>query len=510
MTEQLGGSSGPDVAQQIQAALEANPRVSEWVVRRVARREVQLYLVRQAREALRQVESETVTVQVHNDHPAHGPARGVGAGVLTGSARSDKETGGPVDPSVGPGGALRRGVGIVRLAGRERGEVPELLEQRLAQAAFMASLADNELFHLPGAAGGYPAVQVFDPALAADPAKAAEELAERLLQAVAREAVRSKAESGVEIQLSSAEFFLAREEVAQRNSAGARGEFTRSEAYVEMVLGVKTPQGKESERYVWLRRRRLADLRLEEWVREQAAYACDAVLATPPATGTVDLVVEREDVARLLQPILFHASGAAAYLKLARLAPGQSLWNAVGAGREGGAPSQASGYAPVSGDPIHLVSDGTLPFGMATAPFDEDGLPAQRVVVVEGNVVQNLLCRKQYADYLGLPATGGATNLILKPGSTPLRELTQAPGAGTGRVLRVADFSAFEPDEVTGNFVAEIRLGYENGRPVKGGAVRGNVFEALAGARFAAETGFFGNYQGPVAVRLPGIVVAGE
>ena len=454
-----------DFLRRVQTLLQQEKAVSEWVVRRAVRDEVQLYLIKNDVEAIRRVTSEEVAVEVHNDHPERGALEKAATGTLT-----------------------RRGVASVRLM---RGEQEDAADP-IRQAAFMASLADNEVFHLPAApVGGYPAVSVLDKNLAANSAAVAEEMASRLLAAVKDEAADG-------LSLSSAEFFLTKEDIEQANSAGASGAFAGTAIYVEMVLNVKGTGGAESERYVFLRRRRLADVDLAEWVHEEAARARDSVRAGRPRTGTVDLVVERDRVGELFGPILFHASGQAAYRKLARLAPGQPLW-----------PEEKGGLgAKTAGDPLSLVSDGLLAFGTHTAPFDEQGLSAQRVPVVENSVVKNLLCTKQYADYLGIPATGGPANLVLSPGRTPAVELL---AAGEGRpVLRVVDFSAFDPDPITGDFVAEIRLGYEGARPVKGGAVRGNVFEALAGARLASETGFYGHYAGPVAVRLSNLVVAGE
>lgn len=470
-----------DSLRNVQAVLEREKKVSEWVIRRSARNETQLYLIETGVEAIRHVDAEAVAVEVHNDHPARGGQ----------AHRADAS-------------AIRRGVATVLLSGGEREDVAG----RVQRAVFMASLADNQAFRLPGApAGGYPAVEVFDKNVADDPRAVAESLAARLLDAV-------KAEAAAGISLSSAEFFLTTGAVEQVNSAGASGGYAETELYVEMVLSARGRGAAESERYVWLRRRRLADLDLEGWVREEAARARDSVAAWRPRTGTVDLVVETDDVAKLLEPVLFHASGQAAYLKLARLAPGREVWASSADGGPVG--DGSAGGDRVDGDPLNLVSDGLLPFGTHTVSFDPQGVAAQRVPVVENNVVKNLLCSKQYADYLEVPPTGAAANIVLAAGKTPFAQLL-ATARGGRPVLRVVDFSSLEPDPMTGDFVAEIRLGYEeNGaggsgaRPVKGGSVRGNVFEALAGARYAAETGFFGSYCGPIAVRLPNVVVAGE
>ena len=78
--------------------------------------------------------------------------------------------------------------------------------------------------------------------------------------------------------------------------------------------------------------------------------------------------------------------------------------------------------------------------------------------------------------------------------------------------VEVAAFSWFNPDEVTGDFASEIRLGYvvegEQRRPFKGGQLIGNVMDALAFARWSRETGAYGSYMGPRVVRLEEMVVA--
>ena len=59
----------------------------------------------------------------------------------------------------------------------------------------------------------------------------------------------------------------------------------------------------------------------------------------------------------------------------------------------------------------------------------------------------------------------------------------------------------------------EIRLGYEIGPdgaiPVKGGSVTGNLFEAMASARFSAETVELPAFAGPRAIRFESLQVAG-
>jgi len=80
-------------------------------------------------------------------------------------------------------------------------------------------------------------------------------------------------------------------------------------------------------------------------------------------------------------------------------------------------------------------------------------------------------------------------------------------------VYHLVAFSWLNPDELTGDFVAEIKLGYRlEGRqavPIKGGSLSGNLFEALAQVRVSRETQFTGSYIGPLALRFEHLSIAG-
>ena len=47
-------------------------------------------------------------------------------------------------------------------------------------------------------------------------------------------------------------------------------------------------------------------------------------------------------------------------------------------------------------------------------------------------------------------------------------------------------------------------------RAISGGSVTGNLFEAMANARFSAESQAFAQYSGPAAIRFESLQVAGE
>ena len=161
----------------------------------------------------------------------------------------------------------------------------------------------------------------------------------------------------------------------------------------------------------------------------------------------------------------------------------------------------------VSGDDLNAWADRTLAFGMESSAFDSDGIPAQRVPLVENNNLVNYIADQRFGSYLGIKPTGAFGNLELAPGTKSKTELMAEP------YLEIAEYSWFNPNPITGDFACEIRLGYEvrDGEriPFKGGMLVGNFLDALADVYWSSETGSYGNYQGPQAARFNDLKVAG-
>jgi PmbA protein len=159
------------------------------------------------------------------------------------------------------------------------------------------------------------------------------------------------------------------------------------------------------------------------------------------------------------------------------------------------------------GDPLTVFANRLLPHGARANRFDDEGMPAQRVELIRDNRLRTFTAGQRYADYLGVAPTGDFGDLELPAGATLAAALLEEP------YVEIVAFSWFYPDEITGDFSSEIRLGYlvEGGRrrPFKGGALVGNLLDALANARWSAETGFYGDYQGPEVARFGGLTVAG-
>lgn len=440
---------------ELMATLEREPGVHDWRVHQVWHESTQLYLVRREPENALTAAGERLAVEVYNDHPA------------------------------AQGGAPSRGAAAVTILPGDAGRLRERVQEALA----MASLADNPPYTLPGPAV-YPQVLTADRLLEVEPARVARQLADQLLAAVAAEP---------NVSLASAEFWVEREHDTLRNSRGVHAEQAATSLLVDFVLLARDPRrGEEMESHVEIRRRSLETLDLPAEVRRQAQFARDALVAREPATGRFPVMVSGEAARHLLggdglSPLAFRSAAQFKYQHLSPWEVGQSVF----------------GDVVPTGDPLTVYANAVLPWGTRSAAFDDDGLPGQRLLLIENGVLRHFWAPQRYAEYLRVPPTGQFGNLEVAPGSLPLADMWQMDGV----LYHIVAFSAMMPDPITGNFVGEIRLGYERRggemRPIKGGSLSGNLFTDLASARFSPETVALGDYLGPEAVFFPALTVSG-
>jgi predicted Zn-dependent protease len=438
---------------QVIAALRRQDRVHDWQVRQVNKTSTQAYVIGSRPESHRQVTSEHWLVSVMNDHT---PGQ--------------------------DGEEQKRGEAQVTL---QRTDLPNL-SKKLADAVFMASLANNPRYELPGMAD-YPDVALADGQMRSAPDQLAQRLVQELTEALAEEK---------DVRLSSAEVFVEEKQILFENSRGATGSQVETELLLDFVL-LATGRSDEMESHIAFERRRAADLDVPGLARRQAQFARDAIRASAPRTGTFNVVVSDDALAELLMgdgysPLLFRSSAQARYQRMSPWEVGKSIF-----------PQQPSG------DSFTLYSNALLPFGSRSSHFNEEGLPSQRVPVVEQGTLSRFWATNRYAQYLHIPPTADFGNMEIAAGTVDFEGLLH----DSGSLYHIVAFSAMSPDPITGDFVGEIRLGYEitkgETRPIRGGSISGNLLTALGTGQFSREIAFLGNYLGPRAMRFPQITVAG-
>ncbi len=102
----------------------------------------------------------------------------------------------------------------------------------------------------------------------------------------------------------------------------------------------------------------------------------------------------------------------------------------------------------VASENVTIIDDGTLPGLFGTSPFDDEGVPSRRTVVIERGVLKNYLLNAYTARKLGMKTTGNAA-----------RGITGNTGVGHGNLfLKAGDVA---PDALirgirTGLYVTEL------------------------------------------------------
>ena len=336
-----------------------------------------------------------------------------------------------------------------------------------------ASRTRNPLYELPPPAT-MPDVPLDDPEIS-DLEETALGLHQRLLSGAAADS---------EARLALAEWFVEREEVRLVNSRGLEAHQTRSEISLEWIVLAGDGDGRV-ETTLDLTRRRLADVDVERLWSEVARQTADRQRAGPAPMYEGPVVLRGRALATFLHSgtIATLASGRARYAGFSHWEPGKSVFR-----------------GPVAGDPLTLWTSRMVPYGVHAGRFDSEGLPGQRVLLIRDGVLQTYSAGQRYATYLGVPATGAFGDIELPPGRTPQADLLADPH------VEIIWWSWFSPNPTTGDFASEIRLGYvvdgDRRTPFTGGLLIGNVLDGLANVRWSAETGFFGDYAGPVTARF--------
>ncbi len=275
------------------------------------------------------------------------------------------------------------------------------------------------------------------------------------------------------------------------NQLELKGEETFCSMYL-ILLAEKN--GDQIDQQIEIHRRSFNKMDLENIVRSYSAFARDRLSGSLPQTGTFPVIISDSALDHFFAPLLFHSSGRATYEGLSRFKKDKPITNGC-----------------FNGDAVSLKVDATWPMGNKTVPFGPEGLPPQEVKVIEDNIFKNLICDQKYADYLNIRPTGPTGNVILQEGKAGWQELIHRNG--NALLYHIPSFSSLMPDPVTGDFKGEIRTGYEYSskgiRPIRGGAISGNIFDALLNARLSSEKVFRGDYYGPAALRFENLIVSG-
>ena len=180
----------------------------------------------------------------------------------------------------------------------------------------------------------------------------------------------------------------------------------------------------------------------------------------------------------------------------------------------------------VAGENITVVDDGTMVLdgigGFGTAPFDGEGLPTRRTVLVENGVLKSYAMNTYTARKLGMKSTGsasrglagnpgtGAHNFYLEPGTLTPEEILGDVKDG----LYVTEVMGFGVNLVTGDYSQGASgLWIENGElayPVEEITIAGNLKDMYRNiVAIGSDLVFRGASAAPT-MRVEGMMIAGS
>jgi len=215
---------------------------------------------------------------------------------------------------------------------------------------------------------------------------------------------------------------------------------------------------------------------VERTVLEAVRLALQGLTARPAPAGTFPVILSSSAGGTMIHEACGH--GLEADLALA----GVSAF----AGKLG---------QKVAAEGVTIIDDGTLPHKRGSAASDDEGRPAQRVVLIENGILKGYLQSRKTARRMQTLPTGNGRresyrhipiprmrNTFLAPG----REAPEAILKDLDRGLLVKHMGGGQVDTVTGNFVFQVTEGYwvEDGvalYPVKNATLTGCGPEVLLG-----------------------------
>lgn len=282
--------------------------------------------------------------------------------------------------------------------------------------------------------GAYPDLDLYDPRGGEISAAEAIALATRAEKAARSVDARITNSDGATFSRTSGAFALVL-------SGGFRGGYAGSYASLVVTPVADDEGGKKRRGYHWSAKRFLADLDSPEEVGREAARRTLRKLGA-------------RKVPTCEAPVVFDPDAARAILgMMAGCTMGSSIWRKSSylVGREG---------TRVASDLVTIVDDPLIARAPGSRPFDGEGLPARKNVVVENGILKTYLCDSYSGRKLGRASTGNAsrgggggvgpstTNFLLRPTSTKAADIV----ASTKRGLYVTDMMGFGFNAVTGDF----------------------------------------------------------
>ena len=286
------------------------------------------------------------------------------------------------------------------------------------------------------------------------------------------------------------------------NSLGFAGEYRTS--YCGLGAVPVARDGESMERDSWSTiARDFAGLEPAEQVgRKAAARALRRLNPVKVSTKKVPVIFDQRMAGSLLGELFDAVHGMAVYREESFLA-----------GKLG---------ERVAAENLTVIDDGTIPALFGTSPFDDEGVPTRRTVVIERGVLRSYLMNSYAARKLGMKTTGNASrglsgnagighgNFFIEPGvQTPEQQI-----GGVADGFYVTELIGFGVNIVTGDYSRGATglwiRGGELAFPVSEVTIAGNLKDMMMGLEaVGSDLEFRGSVASPT-LKIGEMTVAGK
>src|ERR1700757_4926700 len=287
------------------------------------------------------------------------------------------------------------------------------------------------------------------------------------------------------------------------NSHGFVGEYRRSYCSVAPIPIAQDERGAMQRDYWFSVARNLGRLEPPEQVGRIAAQRTIRRLGARKAkTSHVPVIFDPMVAASILEHIFEGVNGDSVYRGASFLA-----------GKLG---------QKIAGENVSVSDDGPMPGGLGTSPFDPEGMPTRRKLVIENGVLKSYLLNTYTAKKLGLETTANASRGLagtpgIGPGNYFLQPGTKTPKEIIGDVkegLYVTEFLGHGANLVTGDYSRGASglwiSGGELTYPVEEITVAGNLKDMFFHISVIGDDlEFRGSVAAPT-IRIDGLTVGGE
>ncbi len=176
----------------------------------------------------------------------------------------------------------------------------------------------------------------------------------------------------------------------------------------------------------------------------------------------------------------------------------------------------------IAADNITIVDDGRISGGLGSKPFDGEGLPTRKTVVVERGILQSYLLDTYAGRKLKLSSTGNASRSVGEASSAGATNFYLAPGLATPdqiigsvkRGLYVTELIGFGINLVTGDYSrGAVGFWIENGElayPVEEITIAGNLKDMWMGVETVGNDLVFRGRVASPTVKIAEMTVGGD